>query len=702
MVQFSPVSGHSSNPGGYRYDDDTISGFALTRLSGAGCTNMGELPMLPLTQPFAQLSSDRRVPAASFRHSRESASPGRYHVRFDNGISTDLTATLRTGDATFAFPGADGYLALDAGGGGAARNGISIELVGNAEVRGSITENGFCGGPAAPTLYFDGRFDHPVRDAASWGDDGLVDATITKRQTATAGGLLLHFDARTVRMKVGVSYVSTANASLNLARESRGWSFARLAGDAHATWSRALERIEVNGAGRAATRTFYTALYHALIHPTVASDVNGDFRRRDGSVGRARGYPRLTNISGWDIYRTQVPLLALIEPQVADDLVRSMVAGAAESGSMAKWEYAGAETGTMVGDPAAPIVAGIAAFGDGRVNGKGALAALERAALQVVPGPFMYPSHLVPTDGSKFGAFVERPGLADYISRGYVPYDLREGSIWGTASTTLEYAIADFALSRLARAVGNRVASSEFLARSGNWRKLFNPESRYIEPRDADGSFLAGYSDSSKLGFAEGNAMQYTWSVPYDMSGLAQAIGPVLAAKRLGSMLSKLNTDRYSPYAWLGNEPSFGMPWAYLWLRSPAKAQATVRRATATLFHDSPAGLPGDDDLGALSAWYVWSTLGLYPAIPGVGGLAVGSPEFRSSVIHGGARTISIEATGKGAYVRGLRVNGTSRHRTWLELLRSGRLDLQFLRALAPQRWGSGASDVPPSFANPR
>jgi putative alpha-1,2-mannosidase len=192
--------------------------------------------------------------------------------------------------------------------------------------------------------------------------------------------------------------------------------------------------------------------------------------------------------------------------------------------------------------------------------------------------------------------------------------------------------------------------------------------------------------------------MQYTWSVPYDVAGLMRAIGPAAARSRLDAMLSRLNTDRYAPYAWLGNEPSFGMPWLYLWLRAPSKTQSTVRRATTTLFRPTPAGLPGDDDLGALSAWYVWSSLGLYPAIPGVGGLAIGSPTFASATIHAGSRTISIAAAGRGPYVRSLALNGLPYSSTWLALPRRGGFDLRFTRATTPQAWGSSESAAPPSF----
>lgn len=701
MVQFSPVSAHTASPGGYRYDDRTIRGFALTRLSGAGCSNLGDLPILPLTEPFERLSTDPAgVPFASFRHAQESASPGRYRVQLGTGIGVDLTATLRTGAARFTFPGHSAYLALDAGGGGTDQTRISIQLANSYEVRGAITSDGFCGGPGSPTLHFDARFNEPVHMVSSWGEDGVVQTGIAKRETLGAGGLLLGFASSTVRMKVGVSYVSVSNAALNLTRENPGWDFDRVARNARSTWNQALRRITVKGPATA-ERTFYTALYHSLVHPSVASDVNGQFRRRDGAIGRAVGYRRLTNISGWDIYRTQIPLLALIEPRIADDLVRSIVAGAGESGSVAKWEYAGVEAGIMVGDPAAPIIAGAYAFGDRRFDRRGALAALERAALQTSQGPFMYPSNLVAVDGSKFGPFVDRPGLADYLSLGFVPY-AQEGSIWGTAATTLEYAVADFAISRLARADGASGAATTFLARSANWRRIFNAEPGFVEPRNADGSFLAGYSPVSKVGFVEGNATQYTWMVPYDAAGLIGAIGRARAASRLDSFFSQLNSSRYAPHAWLGNEPSFGTPWLYLWLHSPAKTQSTIHRAITTLFHPWPAGLPGDDDLGALSAWYVWSALGLYPAIPGVRGLAIGSPSFAFETIRAGNHTISLTAPDGtvGPYVRGLTLNGRRYAKTWISLSRSNpSVDLRFTLAKRPQMWGSGSAAAPPSFA---
>jgi predicted alpha-1,2-mannosidase len=699
MVQFSPVSAATASPGGYRYDDHTLRGFALTRLSGAGCANLGDLPIMPLTRPFGRISPPADVPPAAFRHRNETASAGRYAVTLDDGIRVALTATLRTGAATFAFPDSDAaYLALDAGGGGTAARRISLRVVGRTRVDGSVTSSGFCDGPAAPTVSFSLLFDQPIRGVSSWGDDGVVRGGIGVRAATSEGGLLLRFAARVVKLKAGVSYVDAADAALNRTREIAGWDFDAVAAAARGAWDELLSRVTVTGASPSTRRTFYTALYHALIHPTIASDVNGEYRRRDGTVGRAFGYRRLTNISGWDVYRTQVPLLSLVEPRVASDLVRSMLAGAAESGTLAKWEYAGLEGGIMVGDPAAPIIAGAHAFGARGFDLGAALSAVEASGRNAAPGPFVYPSNLASTDGSPFGAFVDRPGLADYLTYGYVPYDETAGFVWGPAATTLEYATADFAVSRLALAAGDDAVAAEFLARSSWWRRLFNPVSGYLEPRNADGSFLPRYSPSSKIGFVEGNATQYTWMVPFDVDGLVRALGPARAASRLDSFLSVLNTNRYSPHAWLGNEPSFGSPWLYLWLGKPARTQAIVRRALTTLFHPWPAGLPGDDDLGAVSSWYVWSSLGLYPAIPGVGGVVLSSPLFRSATIRAGGRTISIETSGDGTYVRSLTVGGRRHDRTWLSLAGAKSLRLRYALARRPQAWGATVAAGPPSF----
>jgi predicted alpha-1,2-mannosidase len=706
MVQFSPVSAKTDlSPGGYRYDDLTVRGFALTRLSGAGCPNQGSVPIMPLRAPFKQYPNGL---AAGFLHRRESAAPGRYQVQLSNGIGVYLSATARTGFATFRFPERTGVLAFDIGGGATDQSGVKVEAAGKNELRGSVTNEGFCGGPASSTTHFVARFERPIKSIASWGEDGRVEDGVPARQAINTGGAVVSFDLganRTLRVKVGISYVSVANAARNLDAESRGWSGDAVAARARAAWNQRLGAIRVDGGSPVQRRTFATALYHSLIHPSVSSDVNGQYLGRDGIVHRARGYTRYTNISGWDTYRTQMPLLALLAPRVASDVARSLVEGAKESGSLAKWEIGGVESGIMVGDPAPLLIAGAWAFGARRFDTGAALSAMVRTATVARPGPFVYPSHEAPAaDAGKWGAFVGRPGLTDYLARGYVPFDQDAGFIWGPAATTLEYGLSDFAIGRFARATGHADQAAPFARRSGNWRRLFNPATRFIEPRRADGSFPTPFSRTLEDGFVEGNATQYTWFVPQDVLGLTRLLGGSRAAlARLDRFHADLDSSHLAPHAWLGNEPSFGTPWLYLWLGEPWRTQAVVRRAVNTLFHPWPAGLPGDDDLGALSSWYVWSALGLYPAVPGVGGLAVGSPLFPSVTIRSSFGVLRIDAPGAGAgspYVHALRLDGREYAKTWLPVsaLRGART-LRFELGSQPARgWATTAAARPPSF----
>jgi len=705
MVQFSPVSARTPGPGGYRYDDPMIRGFALTRLSGAGCTNAGAIPIMPLRRPFRQYPVGL---AAGFSHERESAAPGRYRVRLSTGIDVELTATRRTGFATFRFSERSGFLAFDVGGGATDQSSETFEVVGKTEIRGSATDEGFCGGPASSTVHFVARFDRPIAAFATWGEDGLVADGDPARQTINTGGALLRFGLganRTLRAKIGISYVSVANAALNLESESRGWDGTAVAARARAAWNRALDRIRVDGGSPRQRRTFATALYHSLIHPSISSDVNGRYRGRDGVVRTANGYTRYTNISGWDTYRTQMPLLALLAPRVASDIVQSLVQGAAESGSLAKWEIAGVESGIMVGDPAPLLIASAWAFGARRFDTGAAFSAMVRTATTAHPGPLVYPSHGTPSPGAgKWGEFVARPGLDDYLARGYVPLDHEAGFIWGPAATTLEYALADFAIARFARATGQAGQAAQFARRSANWRHLFNPATRFIEPRRADGTFPAPFSHTLENGFVEGNATQYTWFVPHDVLGLTRLLGgPRPTIARLDRFHADLDSSYQAPHAWLGNEPSFGTPWLYLWLGAPWRTQAVVRRAVDTLFRPLPAGLPGDDDLGALSAWYVWSALGLYPAVPGVGGLAIASPLFPSVTIRTGLGRLRIEAPEARSdrpYVHGLRLDGRAYERAWLPVsaLRGARTLYFDLGSEPAKGWATSAGARPPSF----
>jgi predicted alpha-1,2-mannosidase len=322
------------------------------------------------------------------------------------------------------------------------------------------------------------------------------------------------------------------------------------------------------------------------------------------------------------------------------------------------------------------------------------------------------------TGTSPNAAYVQRAALADYLRLGWVPHDHTERSngasttqfgttdaVWGSAATTLEYAAADFAIARFAAALGDRRTARSFLRRSDNWRNLVNRGTGYFEPRYASGEFKDGFDPLGGEGFAEGNAAQYRWAVPWNPAGLFAALGPRRETiAKLDEHLTKLNEGPLSAYAFLGNEPELGVPWLYDWLGQPWKTQRVVRDALRTLYDASPAGYAGNDDLGAMSAWYVFAALGFYPPVPGSSLLALGSPLFPQATLHLADGDVAIHAAGAAPdapYVHGLRRNGRRHDRPWLwlrELACGARLDFE-LSGTPSATWGRKRRHAPPSFS---
>lgn len=651
MVQFSPVS-VGGGPGGYEYTERRLRGFGLTRLSGAGCTNYGDVPMLPITQPPLSTSSSEQV---SYSHAFESAQPGSYRVRLGSGISVSLTATTRTGFGVFTYPSAHGTLLIDPSGSANPQR-AAIRVDGQHRVVGYATSAAFggaCGHPPGTyTVYFALEFQQPFVRSKTWSVGRDVGGYVT-------------FDSSLVRVKAGISFVSIDDAIGNIAAEDAGWSFSGVAERARASWNALLGRVRVTGGSQAERETFYTALYHSLLHPNVFSDANGRYIGADGHVHTAVGYTRYANFSGWDIYRGEMQLLALLAPRPAGDMIQSLVAWGQESGRLPRWPVANAETGLMVGDPSDAIIADAYAFGAQSFD-----AAL---ALQEI-----------------LAGVAGRPAASAYLSRGYVP---------GAAATTLEYAIADFATSQLASALGDGADAGALLARSAAWKQLLDPLSGFIEPRLTNGSFPAAYDPTSTTGFVEGDGWQYTWLVPQDMGGLLATIRPTVARRRLDRFFARLNAGPSAPYAWLGNEPSELSPFAYLWLGVPWRTEQVVHRALTTLFAAKPNGLPGNDDLGGLSSWYVWSALGLYPAIPGVGGLVTFAPLFpHAAITLANGKTLALSRT-SGRYVRALTLDGAAWSSSWLPLsaIANG-ATLAFTTGSSPSGWATSPTSTPPSF----
>jgi predicted alpha-1,2-mannosidase len=501
-----------------------------------------------------------------------------------------------------------------------------------------------------------------------------------------------------VDVRIGVSFTSLAGARRNLRAEAGRGGFGAARARARTDWNAALSHATVSGGPRRLTRLFYTSLYHALLHPNVVSDVDGTYLGMDGRRHQDRRHEHYANFSGWDVYRSQQQLVAVLFPRRASDIAQTLVSGARESGCLPRWSFVSEHTSVMVGDPAAIVLANDYALGARRFDTRAALTAMLHGAQRVCR--------------TRQGAYTEREGLADYLRQGYIGHEhnatgaqhnARPDRPWGSAATTLEYAAADYAIGRMAFVLGRPAASRSMLRRSANWRKLFDPAERAIVPRYSNGSWLPGYRPASQTGFVEGNGAQYSWFVPYDPAGLFGALGGrAAAARKLDGFFTQLNAGPDRPYAFLGNEPSLGAPWLYDWAGQPYKTQDVVRRTLLSLYRLDPDGMPGNDDGGTLSAWWVFGAIGLYPAVPGEDVLALGSPLFPHVTLRTGRGTVRIDAPlarRDRPFVQSMTLNGRPWSRPWLrfwQIARGGRLGF----SLADQpnvTWGAAGADAPPS-----
>jgi predicted alpha-1,2-mannosidase len=683
MLQWSPDTTSRPDGGGYSYSDSAITGYSLTHFSGPGCAIAGDFPILPLT---GAIPADPTSASADFSHSTEAAHPGSYAVTA-GGIRTQLAVTARTGVASFTYPAtAQAQLLVKVADSADGGSSASFNTVGSSEITGAVTSGHFCGQPDSYTIYFAARFSRPFTTSGTWGDTG----------SSVSGGYLTfntEHGGTSIGMQVAVSYVSTAGALGNLAAGARTWSVGAVAAQATAAWNRQLGTIGISGGTRTQQQTFYTALYHASLEPSLFSDVNGAYLGFDGKVHHVQpGHNQYADFSDWDIYRSEVPLLSTIDPSIASDMATSLVNDAAQGGALPKWPVANGYTGVMNGDSSDPILADAYAFGARDFNAAAALSDMVKGA-----------------DGTSSvgqGWFVERPNAAAYIADGYVP-NVGSDSISPVpngASETLEYALDDFAISRLAGDLGRQSTAATFTSRSQNWANVFDSADGYVEPRDATGAFPSGpavptLTGFGQDGFQEGNAAQYTWMVPQDLKGLIQGLGGDQAANaRLDSFFSQLNAGPNEPYEWAGNEPSLDTPWTYDSTGEPWKTQQVVQQISSQLYSLTPGGEPGNDDLGAMSSWYVWASLGVYPQTPGVPMLVLGAPQFSHEVIHGAYGPLVINAKGAGdTYVQGLSVNGQSTDKTYIDLNSAHELDYT-LSNTPNTNWGTAASDAPPSF----
>jgi predicted alpha-1,2-mannosidase len=737
MVQWSPEATkgdhtRTATAGGYEYDATKIRGFSLTHLSGTGCRGAsGDIPFMPVvasvsTSPSADDTDS--VYASTYSHANESVHPGSYKVRLDNGVQVELSATMRTGAARFTYPeGGAAAMLVRASDSEVGSSDAHVTIDSQAQtVSGSVTSGNFCGyitddlKRSYYTLYFVAQFDQPFTGHGTW-HDGSVEADSTQATGGTGygpkgipdhgrgSGAYVSFDpakGRAVNVRVGISYVSLENARANLRAENpNNADVDAVAKAADAAWDQALGRIQVRGGTADQLTTFYTALYHSLLHPNVYSDVDGRYTGMDGKVHRIepRQQAQYANFSGWDIYRSQLQLVTWLEPQVGSDIAQSLFNQARQyGGEWDRWTHNSGATHVMNGDPAAPAVASIYAFGGTRFDARGALASLVHAA--TVPT-----AHDRSAEGCGVACIGQRPALDQWLKLHYIA---AKSNSWAGAAETLESATADFSVAALAARLGDTKTQAKFLERADYWRNVFNPHATehggYIQDRNVDRSWVT-FDAASDDGFVEGSAAQYLWMVPFNLRGLSDALGGRdKTSERLDAFFRHSDggwaaTKSGGLHAELDNEPSIGSPWVYNFTGKPYRTQETVREVLDTIWKNKPEGIPGNDDLGQMSSWYVWSAIGLYPGIPGRAELLLSSPLFTQVKVHRPGGDVLIETARESLearYIQSLSVDGKARNAPWLpeSFAKRGGHIVARLANEPDTRWGSATSDAPPSF----
>ncbi|SDN03020.1 lectin [Actinacidiphila guanduensis] len=712
MVQWSPDTPSRPDGGGYEYNDSSITGFSLTHIAGPGCGAAGDVPVLPTVGAVSTGAND------SFAHANESASAGSYKVTLDNKVTTELTATTRSGMARFTFPSTtQANLVFKLNGSQNGDSSTQFNVVSSTEVSGQVTSGHFCGAGNTYTVYFDMVFDQPFttsgtpaakpneaapttrgasKNSAEKPNEPVLHGSSPKAAKsvspdAAASNGYVTFNATAhpvVQAKVGVSYVSIANATANRAAENTGWDFDATRTAAQNAWNAELGKVQIGGGTAAQQQSFYTALYHSLLHPNVISDTNGQYFGFDGKTHTVdSGHKAVyANYSGWDIYRSQAQLEGLIDPQAASDTAQSMVDDYAQTGVFPKWSEDNGESYVMVGDPADAIIADYYAFGARNFDTATALKDLAAQASK---------------------ANNDRPGLNYLTAPGYMPHDGSYGccNFYGPVATTLEYDTADFALSALAGALGDTANQRTYAERAQDWRNVLDPDSGFVQPRNGDGTWTGGFDPTSGTDMVEADSWIYTGMVPFDIAGLARAKGGNAAMNDyLDTVLRSFTGD--NGYAWVGNEPSIELPWEYDYTGAPYKTQGTVRAIQDAIWSNTPGGLAdGNDDLGAMSAWYVWAALGMYPETPGTSDLALGSPLFTQAVVTlpgGGTLTVNGNGAADNApYVQSASWNGSAWNNAYAPTtaITSGGTLSFTLGTTANTSWATGSSSAPPSYA---
>lgn len=624
MVQLSPDNGL---PGwdriaGYFYPDSTIAGFSHTHLSGTGAGDLYDISFLPVTLPEKKGDAPLGV-YSRFKHTDETAYAGYYQVRLsDYDINVELTATPRCGIQRYTFPnnGAEREVILNLA--KAMNWDATIDSYVNKVDSFTIEGYRFSDGWARnQRVWFRTRFSQPIKEIVYQRD------SLGGKNKGVGYVVRLKFDFRDTNQLIvstALSPTGLEGAAKNLNSEAPLDNFDYYHNHAMEQWNKQLSKIEVKGGTQSQQTTFYTALYHTMIAPTLFCDIDGSYMGADNKVHHSKEWQNYETFSLWDTYRAAHPLYDIIDPRRAGDMVNSLVAFSKENGRLPVWNMWGSETDMMIGYHAASVIA--------------------EAVLKGVPG---IDAEEALSECVKTANLDNYRGIGLYKRLGYVPYDVKEPTLgnddW-SLSRTLEYAYDDACISDLAKYLGKQDVHREFYNRSMNYRNVYNRNTSFMQPRDSKGEFQPNFSpDDYTSHICESNAWHYMWSVQHDINGLRKLVGKKKFDAKLDSLftytpvedkeLPLFSTGMIGQYVH-GNEPSHHVAYIYNMIGKPQKTQKYVHEILTKFYNDSPSGLCGNEDCGQMSAWYVFSALGFYPLYPTSCQYELGTPLFDEMTIN--------------------------------------------------------------------
>lgn len=677
---------------GYHYSDSTIVGFAHTHLSGTGIGDLGDILMMPAV---GQVKIKKGKPGdqasgyySLFSHKEEVAKPGYYSVRLKRyNIKAELTASERVGFHKYTFPKSNDakvIFDLKEGIGWDKSEETSIKQINDTTLAGYRYSTGWAN---QQQIFFTAVFSKPIKKFEIYDTAGVRQGTDLKGDKLKGVAYFDTKDGAQILVKVGISPVSIENAALNIKSEIPAWNFDQMVQKADLAWNKELGKVKVQTQDQHRMRTFYTALYHTMIAPSIFNDHNGDYFGTDRKVHRNAGFTNLTTFSLWDTYRAAHPLFTLLQPQRVNDMVNTMLAIYQQQGKLPVWHLMGNETNTMVGNPAIAVVA------DAYLKGfKGFDANLAFEAM-------------------KNTAMLDERGLSYVKKLGYIPAD----SLIESVSIGLEYAVADWSLGQAAKKMGKTEDYNYFNKRGHNYMHYFNPETRFMQARVSQNEWRSPFnpfeSVHRKNDYTEGNAWQYLWLVPQDVEGLIKLLGgdrkftakldSLFTAKGdMGKEASPDISGLIGQYAH-GNEPSHHITYMYAYAGVPYKTAEKTRYIMDHLYTDKFDGLCGNEDVGQMSAWYVFSALGFYPVNPANGTYVFGSPVFNEAELKlQGGKTFKVVTKNNSAvnkYIQKITLNGKPYSKSYIthaEILAGGTLNIE-MGSKPSATWGVKPADRP-------